>query len=118
MSPPLPSSMNVLMYFVLVVPELVLKYCWCCMEATLPEQQVEATPMPEPEPEPEVGAAVATSVTPVNFRRYNVAPGGRESTPAGELVVKLVHVASPEDGRFSRSKKQCDLWVGELPKGL
>ncbi len=74
-----------------------------------PQEQPEAVCF-APEPEPEADAAVPTSVTPVVFRRYRVDPGGSEAAPSGELAVRLVHVASPEDGRFSRSKKQCDLW--------
>lgn len=73
------------------------------------DQQRGGGPAPEPEPEPD-GAAVPTATTPVLFRRYLVAPGSSEAVPSGELAVQLVHVASPEDGRFSRSKKQCDLW--------
>ena len=66
---------------------------------------MEPPPEPEPEPEPEV----CTSMTPVRFQRYTVAPGCA-ACPAGALDVQLVHVKAPEDGKFSRSKKQCDLW--------
>lgn len=71
---------------------------------------MRAQPAVCPAPEPEPQADIPTSVTPVRFRRYRVAPGCSEAAAAGELTVQLVHVASPEDGRFSRSKKQCDLW--------
>ncbi len=80
------------------------------MDTPLREQEQAEAVCPAPEPELQADAAVPTSVTPVLFRRYRVDPGGGEAAPSGELAVRLVHVASPEDGRFSRSKKQCDLW--------
>lgn len=58
---------------------------------------------PEPELEPQLPE---TRTSYVRLRRY----AQQEAAEGEPLEVELVHVASPEDGRFSRSKKQCDLW--------
>ena len=50
----------------------------------------------------------------MRLRKYALlaagAGGGAEAEPDGELAVQLVHMAAPEDGKWSRAKKQCDLW--------
>eukprot|EP01043_Picozoa_sp_COSAG02_P079413 COSAG02_NODE_18359_length_944_cov_0.849704_1_plen_69_part_01 len=67
----------------------------------LPPQEQPEVAYFAPEPEPEVvDTVVPTLVTPVLFRRYRVEPGSTEAAPSGKLAVRLVHVASPEDGRF------------------
>ena len=71
----------------------------------------------EAEPEPEREAyelPTATRTSTVRLRSYTQQQrtGGEAAEDEGsaELAVQLVHVATPDDGRFSRSKKQCDLW--------
>ncbi len=62
-------------------------------------------PEPEPELEPEP-ALPETRTSTVRLRRYALNEAGENNL----LGIELVHVATPDDGRFSRSKKQCDLW--------
>jgi len=71
--------------------------------------EVSAASEPEPEPEPEP-AALPTAATAVRLRTYALAAAGAAAAPDGELAVQLVHMAAPEDGKWSRAKKQCDLW--------
>lgn len=60
----------------------------------------------EPEPEPEPAGLPETRASTVRLRRYTQ----NEVGEGQQLGIKLVHVAAPDDGRFSRTKKQCDLW--------
>lgn len=73
----------------------------------------ETKPEPEPEVEPEVEPEEATKLglpetrtSTVHLRRYVSNEPGKNN----QLGIDLVHVAAPDSGRYSRSKKQCDLW--------